>query len=173
MTTDTINDAKPADVDPWQMAYSALFALGLTPGLRVATSWLYAAMGISKVPTRRPGEPDAQFAARAMSWNLRVFKPQTDALVDRLLSDHGLYFRALGTGPNRPGEWELVDASAAPDVADRAIKTVRKTLRDSIKTIGAMRVDGLTDAQRAASADAAARLNHIATLVKTSTRKRG
>jgi len=161
-----INEAQSADVDPWRMAYAAILEIGMARGLRVSTSWLWSAMGLSQVPTRKPGESDAAFARRAQSWNLRVFKPQTDQLVEHILDVHGLYLRSVGAGPNRPGEWELLDGSAAPEIAKRAIRDIKKTIGQTRVTIASLSVDGLTAQQVSARDDSVAKLAALDTLMR-------
>jgi len=155
-----------ADLEPWQMGLTALTALGLAPGTRVSTRWLYKAMGIPFRAIRQPGESDNEFATRAASWALNRFQPQVALLQAHLLRTEGFYMRSIGAGPNRPGEWELLDASAALDVASRAVKDVRKSLRKATGVISNLRTTGLTSQQISEKDDAAARLAHLQGLMK-------
>lgn len=155
-----------ADLEPWQMGLTALTALGLTPGTRVSTRWLYKAMGIPFRAIRQPGESDYDFSTRSASWALNRFAPQVALLQAHLLRAEGLHMRSVGAGPNRPGEWELLDASAASDVASRAVKDVRKSLKKAKDTITNLRTTGLTSQQIAEKDDAVARLAHLQGLMK-------
>lgn len=158
--------------DPWQRAYAALVEMGLASGLRVSTSWMYAAMGVARQPAREPNESDREFARRAQTWSLREFQPHVNRLRDELMEHHGLWLHSIGSSASRPGEWEIRNADAAPIVVRDAMRTVKKTIANSSSVLSGMNVDGLTDEQRAKHSDAIAKVAHLESLVKMSARRK-
>lgn len=155
------------DRTPWQRAYLHLMACDIRVGSRITTDELYAAMGIPKFPDRHESESDRAFAQRVQLWSVQKFAPQMETLKAEVLARRGLWMRSRG----RRGDWEFLAAESADILVKQTVKDVRATLRTATTTLDGMSVTECSDAERAAHANAIAKVAHLQTLMRAGTKQ--